>query len=338
MNTCHENNKYYRSSSEDPSMKLSFKQKYWAIHEAASELTCGLNKGFFKLSNERLFELTGVKIENDIKKDRPFFYTPISGGIDFEIFGKPFQEMFLSIKNAIENYKLKGKFQHLCCGSSYLVSPWEVVVWALRNGLRIREGVQEVLKIHQDTTRPKDTFRKKIREVTKAQNLIIQDKFYRVDPVCKQIKGWGKDTSSLRKYINKELFDEPGKPGRAPNNPDSDAKNNTRHYLHKALKDVCKVEADGVMTYQFILLEEAVTTIACEILTSIDRETMRKMDVDSVLEKFGLDPIAKLYLKGAPEIIFYFVCQVVEELFFYFKDKCMPTLSEQFKASPLAKG
>lgn len=273
-----------------PESKLFIKHKYWSIHEAAFELT-----GWPK---EGLFEFSGLKIDPEVRQDRQFFYMPISGNIDFTLFGKEFERMFLSIKNAVENYYLKGKFQHLCCGSNYLVFPWEVVVWALRNGLPIREGVQEVLEIHQDTIRPKETLRQKIREVIQAQNLIIQDKLHRVNPVCKQIKGWGKDTSTLRKYINTELFDEPGKPGRVPNNPDFDAKNNTRHYLHKALKDVFKVDVDGVRTYQFILLEEVVATIACEILNPIDCETIRKMDVDSVLEKFGSDPIAKRYSKN----------------------------------------
>lgn len=88
------------------------------------------------------------------------------------------------------------------------------------------------------------------------------------------------------------------------------------------------MQADGIMKYQFILLEEVAAIIACEILSTIHLETIRKMDVDMVLEKFGCDPIAKLYLKGAPEIVFHFICQIVEELFFHVQDKCMPTLGE----------
>lgn len=313
-----------------PESKSFFKHKYWAIHEAVCELFTGWPK-------EGLFEFSGFKIDLEVRRDRSFFYMPISGNIDFKLFGKQFEKIFLSVKTAIEDYYLKGKFQHLCCGSNYLVSPWEVVVWALRNGLQIRENVQEVLKIHQNPIKPKDSLRKKIRETTKAQSLIIQDTFHRVAPVCKQIKGLQKDTSTLRRYINTELFDKPGKPGRTPSNSASNSKVNARHYLHKILKDVCKIETDMIPTYQFILLEEVVTTLACDILASIDDETIRKMDVDLVLEKFGFDPVAKLYLKDAPEIVFHFVCQVVEDVFFYFQDKCTPKLSEQFKTSPLSR-
>ena len=276
-------------------MRLSFEQKYWTIHEAAWELTGWPNHG--------VFEFSSLKKDPDVKKDRPFFHMPISGNIDFKYFGEPFERMFVAIKAAIESYYLKGRFHPLCCGSSYLVSPWDVVVWALRNGLQIRKGVQEVLKVHQDMKKPKDTVRRKIKELTKAQGLIVRNNQHRVDPICKQIRGRGKDTSSLRKYINAELFDKPGKSGRPSD--DSDIKSSAHRYLHKVLKDVCEMQADGIMKYQFILLEEVAAIIACEILSTIDRENIRKMDVDIVLEKFGCDPIAKLYLKGAPEIVFH---------------------------------
>lgn len=316
--TSHEKRKRNHKSLDNAPMRLSLKQRYWAIHEAACELTGWPDLG--------LFEFSGLKIDPDVREDRCFFYMPISGQIDFKHFGMAFEEMFVAIKTAIENYYLKGRFQHLCCGSSFLVSPWDVLVWALRNGLRIREGVQEVLKIHQNTKKPKDTIRRKIQDLTKAQGLIMQDNLYRVDPICKQIRDNGRDTSALRKHVNAELFDKPGKSGRPSNNPNT--KNTVRQYLHKALKDVCEMQTDGIIKYQFILLEDITVMLAYEIISIIDLESIRNMDVDIVLEKFGCDPIAKLYLKGAPEIVFHFICQIVEELFFDVQDKSMPTLGE----------
>lgn len=326
MNDKFINNKFEQHLITYPGTGLSVKQKYWGIHEAAFEFT-----GWPK---EGLFEFSGFEIKEDIKKDRSFFYMPISGEIDFKLYGKEFKKNFLSIKHAIENFHLKGRFQPLCCGSNYVVSPWDVIVHVLRNQCKIREGFQAILGIHQDTHKPKKALREKIKNLTRAQYYFVNQAYQYVDPICKKIKGAKKDTTAIRNQINEELFDAKGKSGRPTNN-----KKSNRKYIHKALPEVRAKDGTGKSKYHFSLLEDVITTIVFEKIKVIGIEPLQKISLDKLLDEFGIDATVQLYLKDAPEVIFHFVHQIAEDIFSdYQNSNTVLTLTQQLKLSPLAKG
>lgn len=300
-------------------MRLSFESKYCAAHEAIFEL-------FIGWPNYGLIELPAIGVDAQVKRDRPFFFMPIAEAIDFEPFGKKFQRLYLRLRIAIEAGWLKSTSQMICGRTIYVMPLWNAVVFALRGGLRIRRGVQKELGIRQDV---EAGLPEKVRDATRAQYLLIRNGDNLVDPVCKKIKGQ-MDPSTLRKYIRKQFFDEPGENGRP--SCERDAQKNGGQYQHRVISDVCAMQGDGIMKYQFTLLKEVVSVIANEIVASMDKESIRQMCVDDFLEKLGSDSIAKLYLKNAPEVVFHFIYSIVEEVFSYAQDLLRPRLSEQLKA------
>lgn len=316
----------YPPYMERSEMRLPLKSKHSAVHEAIFEVFTGW-------PNYGLIELPALGADAEVKRNRPFFFMPTSDAIDFELFGEKFRMLYLGLRTAIDAGWLEGTFQKVCDRKIYVVSLWDVIVWALRGDLPIRKGVQNALKIHQNTQRPLHSQLETVGDAIKAQYVFMQSGDNLVDPVCKLIRG-RRDTTTLKEYLNANFFDKPGKRGRPSNSPGG--KKNGRQYIHKVLDNVCVIQSNGVMKYQFSLLEKVFSTIANEILAPIDSASIREMSVDDFLEKLGSDPVATLYLKNAPEVILHFVCSIAEEIFFSVQDSLTPKLSEQFEALPFS--
>jgi hypothetical protein len=317
----------YPTDWDHSEMKLSLESEYCAAHEAVFELFTGW-------PNRGLKELPAIGVDSEVKRNRPFFFMPTPEATDFQLFGKEFRGLYLGLRTAIEAGGIDGSFQTVCNRIICVVSLWDAIIFALRGGFPIRKGVQKALKIHQNINKPLDTQLETLGDATKAQRLFIRRGDNLVDPVCKQIRG-NRDTTTLKEYLNANSFDKPGKRGRPSR--DSDVKKCDRQYVHRAFGDVCVVQSDGIIKYQFISLEKVVCTIVNEILDSTDKESIRQMKVDDFLEKLGSDPVAKLYLKNAPEVVFHFICTIAEKKFFRAQDLLTPRLSEQLKALPFGQ-
>ncbi len=281
--------------------ELSLNNRFWALHEAVWELIGWPKKEIY-------YESPGMYIPEDIKLDRPFFYIPHSGEIDFKVLGKHFEKVFTDMKKDIEYYYLPARHQVICSGSNYLVSPWSIIVWALKKGVLIRERLLEKLQIRQDFQ--KTIKSDKVNELTKALCILSQNPNIPIDTLCKQIKG-NEDTSSLRKEVNKRFFDIKGEPGRPKDN-----KKSKRKCKLMALPEVRSVDETGTLRFNFPLLEVVISVIFCEKIKLLGLEPFLKLDVDEFIQLMGEDLVVSLYLNNSNEMVFNFICTIIEERFY----------------------
>ena len=114
-----------------PSMLAFFKRKYWAIHEAAFELSVAwLEYGFCECAITTLLK--------EMKNRRFFFYLlSCKDEFNFEIYGKRFLDIFKGLKRLIENGELAAIFQLICTNVAYLISLSDVVKWAIANEIHL---------------------------------------------------------------------------------------------------------------------------------------------------------------------------------------------------------
>lgn len=314
-----ENYKYEELTLKSPDIGSFIKHRYWGIHEAAFLLTAWPKKG--------LYECDYLQLAEDVKNDRPFFYLPTSLELDLKMYGKAFETMFMEIKDAIEYFHLIGHHQYLCCGVTYLVSPQDVVVWALMKEKIIPSELQEAFEIYQSIEKPRKQLREKVKNKIKGQFYFSRNPTDPIDLACKEINGNEKDITAIRNHLN-ELFDSKGKPGRRPLN----SVKSSRSYVHKAIPEILTKEHLGKQKYQFTLLKEAMTTAVFEKMKLMDKKELCEMTKERFFDEFRLDVVVELYLRDASEILVNFVREIAEDNFSRYQRAFTPSLSQQLKA------
>ena len=119
-----------------PSMPAFFKKKHWAIHEAAFELAVAWPE-------YGLYECAISTLPKEKKGERPFFYLPsCKDEFNPEIYGKRFLDIFEGLKRSIENGELAAIFRPICTNVAYLISPSDVVRWAIANEIHLSPALQ----------------------------------------------------------------------------------------------------------------------------------------------------------------------------------------------------
>jgi len=277
-----------------PSLTVFLKHKYWGIHEAAFVLTNWPNKD--------LFECYITPLSEDVKEDRSFFYMlPHDRSFDPYMFGKEYQRVFCDIKTSIENKTLPARFEYLFDGVSYLVSPQDLIVWALLRGRVLPEILQKELRIYQIKKKSTKPLQKNVKKKILAQFCLSKNQAMSMEELCREVKylddSENSDYTASRRVIN-ELFDSQGVRGRP-----SIGEKKPRKYTPKPILEVVEFSSDGLIHYQFPLLKDAMLLAAQIKLQIISEDQPLKITKEEFLDKFMNDDVVNLYIKNAPELI-----------------------------------
>lgn len=281
-----------------PQIEFFLKEKYWAIHEAAFVFT-EWPKYNVCLASTRY-------TKGDLEINRSFIYLPENLKIDSKSYGSKFKEIYTNLIESIENGKLQFK-TCLLKGVIFLVQPSEVITWALLKGYILSPDLQKAIGIRQDTSilelspKTQNSLSLKVRQKITAQLLLSKEPHQTRTQLCQNvlqiIQKTGRDfkandsmdLTTVRKNIN-ELFEEPGKRGRKP-----EENKFTDTYIRRPIKEVLKIDSNGNTLYNFPLFKEAMLTAVNFKIDS--RKNMSKINKETLLKEFLEDDVIGLYLQ-----------------------------------------
>ena len=293
-----------------PSMPAFFKRKYWAIHEAAFELSVAWPE-------YGLCECAITTLPKEMKNERPFFYLPsCKDEFNPEIYGKRFLDIFKGLKRSIENGELAAIFQPICTNVAYLISPSDVVKWAIANEIHLPSALQEATGVYQvSDVEVTKALKEKVRCKILGQYLVMTGrKGSNVSLLCslvKKIPGIGPmGLSTIRRALN-ELFMEPGKKGKC-----------RRPFDEKPLPEIIQ-NKDGVNRYHIPLLLEAMSSLFVHIVSKKGRERVSRMSPEQVFEDFSNRKFVQLYLGDAPQ-------QVLDHISLHCRGICVGMFGYRF--------
>lgn len=312
-----------------PPVKELLKEGYLAINEAVYVLT-----GWPKFG---LFHSTISPLPEEIKAIRSFFFLP-GPKEKFNPQALKVNNIFKEMKLSILNGELDAKFIHLCEGVSFLIRPWDVVVWALLKGYSFPMDLQDALEMYQA---PDKKFSKsnqlKIQAKIAAQVLLEMDPtltvtniinqpfmhFFRNNRNCKD-----KERKAVRRAAN-EVFSEKGKRGRPPKDPN---KRTTRKYFLKPIPGVMMIHSSGKRLYHFQTLRIAMQAAAKVIIHQVKNEKLNRMTLSEFWDKFTNHKVVKLYLEEASEAVLAFVHKfVIQVLRIYLNDQAHHSLADHVR-------
>lgn len=302
----------YRMASKSftpPSTEEFFKEKYWAINEAAHVLT-----GWPKVG----LHLLPLKLSGEAAQHRSFFYLPYPySQFDSKTFGTGFNDVFLQLREAINKGFLRAIFEHLDDAIICLVSPEELVLWAVKNGLSLPDDLQKAAGLHQtDDQTVKDSMLRKVQRKIVAQFILGRHPDANETDLCKhdlmqRLGGLDKSGDPDLKVVKRaigELYKTPGCSGRPPKFIQRRQK---RPYFPEPISEVLRRAPDGTVRYHFPYLKKALETVArAKILVNDDTNLGKKLIGEGALE-FLQDPVAKLYLPAPAPLLLQFAQQSV---------------------------
>lgn len=282
-------------------------EEYWAMHEAAFVLTEWPEHNLFlsSLSYYHTDQNVTQKMESNLF--RSFMYLPIDQKIDPKVYGEKFEDVYCDLKEAIENGSLSFKTQ-INEGIVFLVSPCEVITWALLKGYILPDELQKAVGISQDLTilglaaKTRNALPIKVRQKIAAQFFLAKEPAQSRKQLCqnvlKSIPEEGRffkvnekrDLTVVRNNIN-ELFEKPGKRGRR-----TEKNHCIEPYTKKAIEEVVKKDSSGKLFYNVPLFKVAMETAVNLKIGAIERKRMIGFNWDAFLKEFLGDEVVNLYL------------------------------------------
>jgi hypothetical protein len=301
-----------------PSTEEFLKEEYWAINEAAYELTTWPQKLCLSLPMQTvdISKKTSLQtVSENLKLERSLFYFS-EDDLSHEKMETPFQIVFEKIKKAIENQKLPAEYVPLNEGTQFLVKPTHVVLWALLEGLILPDNLQIALGIGQlGTSDLNNTLIRRVKIKVFGQ-ILLQEKpelKSNVTELCKEtLKRMGelpnRDLTAIRGVLN-ELFDSKGEKGRRSI---LNEKKNSRKYFPEAIPEVLQRDVTGRMYYNLPLLKLVLAILLDERKASVEP----KISFEQILEQFMKDDIVSLYIDQTSEIILKLISINIDELLY----------------------
>lgn len=296
-----------------PEIMIFLQNEYWAIHEAVFVLTNSWPKVNFCLGSVRSYPVDPSQVKD-------FFYLPCSPSeFDPRNYSKSFQGLFNELETDISSGILKAKFHPLSKGISYLITPKDVILWALLKGHQLPDNLQEALKVYlQNPYKKSLSLEWKTRNKIVAQFLLDQDPSLNVtdlidNELMYQFGGREDNTepTAIRKAVN-ELFDTKGLKGRQKNHTQK------RQYTPKAIPEVMFIDRLGLARYHVPCLIIAIETLTHVVLLGYSKE-IHDIPEDVIVNEFLNMNIVKLYSDKAPQLILELITNCYKRFIFDLK-------------------
>jgi hypothetical protein len=274
----------------------SLNDKWWAIYEAAFEITGydSYNEIIRREDWPKLLYLTTISPPLD---DISHFNLPEDLVFETSDYGKPFEKVYNALKKAVETGELSYK-THFIEKVMYFVKPFDVMLWALCKGYILPKVLQEAIGLEQPSEIHFDNASLlKVKKKITAQLILTEREVQTLDELYKLVNDYlyifSTDLSATRKTL-KELFNNPVKSGRPKKFQSKDSKNSIMSsYQLKAIPDVIKRDI-GSINYNFPHLQVAFETAASFIACTYGYEKLLNKEI--YLKAFFENPVVNLYL------------------------------------------
>lgn len=315
-------NLQYGFSLGHPSIEKMLEYDHWELHEAAFNLThwpenintCSCEKVMRRKNISRLFfYLPGHPLE---------YPTPCDGYcFNPNDMGKEFLKIYSAMEASARSGELDARFENLHMGDVYgtgnifyLVSPRNVIKWALLKGIELPEDFQKAIGVYlwkgcdRKLNKKEKSLQKKVKIKVKGQFLRKYFPGERTSFYCEH--DWMKEylpTDNLikNKYrVIRNALDELRNPvfnRKQGNRSDDEIENDPYH--PKAIEDVIYSDSSGIRRYNVPLLRVATETAANVLLDKYSEDSHQKMTLEQFLDDFMKNEVISLYTEKAPAII-----------------------------------
>lgn len=285
-----------------PNMCSFLKEKHWVISEAVHALV-----GWPK---ENLFTAPLSLSPEGITPQRSFHLPCLDSPFDSSVFGERFHDVFLEMKKSIEKGELRATFGYFNDVVTYLLSPEEVILWALDKGFVISQDLQRASNVYQfGDQKTTDSIKTKVQRKLVAQFILARTPSLNMtdmlkDDLMKRLgsldKTADKEFKVIKRAIN-ELYTTPGIAGRPTNSPENKKK---RVYLPIPIPEVMHRDSDGIVYYHFPNLRSGIDALARAV---IGDHPSSEMSIEELFLEFLKDSVVKLYLPDPSELIVKFI-------------------------------
>jgi hypothetical protein len=285
-----------------PNFDKFIRLEYWGAHEAAFALA-GWPKENLVLINPQL--------PVEIRSHRFAFYAP-PGASDFDSshYGEKVKRIFDALEAAAKWQAINVCHIPLFEGVSWIISPSEAIIWALKQGIYIAEDLQKAIGVYLIHAKKEKTRMNKVKNLSIMQYLLCDDykgKPFAVLPLSKDSLfakyGTGsplRHPTAIAKAINEHLG-EPGKRGKEQKRPP---------YIPRLITEIKQVDQEGRTRFHLPSLKIALETLmniwiekrgnGC-LISGIDNCLVSFQD--PILDGFLELRMVKLYLDDAPALI-----------------------------------